>query len=335
MKVIILLSSLFCIFNVFTMNNVVDPIEKLRTEARAKALDYLIKGDLDDLDPLVGDTACEIRAVKIADIYLKARHSGIESLSTEEKEFLTLSYLLAKSKDIKPNKKTWTEKSDYKKWGIEIGTHKGRKLLIELQQRLASLSVEFIQELATHYNNPGLIKALSYVLLDHVAFKRPTCACYPTMTILLDYMVDMRIPLLIKVASSNEESTNESKFYYKVDGKKYVPASTDELNENDPIIVIESFSNLIDTNPERFNEIFLTLDIKEIILSFFASHKQFTGKQIYEEVPYDADLSMGILKQEHIRHKKFSIEHGCCLENKSLFLGDHIYVSTVKKTLKI
>lgn len=336
MKSTTLIYSIFFVnIGAIAMEKLIDPIERFNIQSKASALESITSGNLDSLDPLVGDTACEIRAAKIAGIYLKSLSYGVKSLTSEEEEFLTLSYLLTKSKDIKRDKKKCIEKSDFKKWGITIGTQKGRSLLIALQRRLSQLSVNFLQDLALKYEKPGVFKALSYVFPDHEAFQRPTCACYPSMTIIFDYLIDLGIPILIKVTSSNEDSSKEANFYYKVSNQKYVHVNRSEINENAPVIVIESFSNLIETDEEKFHDLFTNLNIQEIILSFFAKHKQFTGKQIYDEVPYEQDSVMDDLKKDHTRHKKLALEYGCCLENSDLFLGDHIYVSTIKKTINL
>lgn len=322
--------------------------QNIKKICQTQALEQLKTGNLASFDALVGECACQVRAVKIVSIYSNFLRVGIENLTAEELEFLTLSYLLTVAKgkrnDRSPvvldfkHKFTINEETSYKylqKITPDKLTYKpGTALIQAAQRRLAELSVKFLQELAKKRSDKELISALSYTLFDRdeTCLKREHCGYYPSMKILLNYILSEGYAIGLYIQSINPEDLKVHKLYYKPKNGILTFIYEDEINDNDPILIIQGHSALVNDQENGLREIqpiFSKLGIEDIILANFAAHPQFAGKQKSSDIPYEKLGIFNLLEQKN-QHHSFAETHGCSLDNMNLFFLNHIYATTGK-----
>lgn len=154
----------------------------LQSTLTPEVTQLISQGRLDEIDPLVGECACQVRGLELIVIYNKIQKSGIENLSSEDLEFLNLSLLLTKVKIFERNINgdLIKERTDCKKLPVKMPRQKAADTIRLAQRRLAHLLTKILQELAQGMNDPELSKALGYVVLDdEIQFKRERCATYP------------------------------------------------------------------------------------------------------------------------------------------------------------
>jgi len=304
---------------------------QLMDDTLNEALELFFQGNFELFDPLVGDTACQIRAVKLIDLYKKIQNKGMAILNENDKQFIVLSYLLTKVKFVSRSYKGYIDYNclDSKKLNLELSKRKSNELLLLLQRKLARLSIDFLQEIANYYNHYELKIAFNYILLDYKTLQRPNCAAYPTMKALLLWLSTIKGTLHIKVYSKGD-NFDVYNFYYSSNGKEFIQVDDQSINPNEPMLLIEGFSRLMDTDIDLFKNHFLNFKIEDILLAFLADHKQFVGKKAPENIPFD-ELRIIDLKTEYTIHKKFAAEHGCSKDNINLFAGHHASISSIKK----
>lgn len=315
--------------------------QDIKNGCYAEALESLKTGKLEDFDALVGEASCQLRSVKVATIARKILSLGLHSLTAEEKEFITLSYLLtiakAPLKEFDSEKRAllpdllrkYFDGSKYPK----IGRAPIQKIIQDAQRQLASLSVSFIQKLAASEEDEETQKALSHVLIDNpqTRFQRPHIGCYASISFILDFLLKYNYPLVILVRSWDKPLEEKLKLVYIPSNGSYVPANLNQLNPDEPVIVIGGYSNLINQSSQLVQDKFSELGLMNVILGTFATHPQFTGSEENKksDIPYAA-LGLTKLLDRKNQHIKFAKENQCSLEHKDLFVSTHIYPSTVK-----
>lgn len=324
-------------------------ISAFSPKEKEEAFVELTLGNLEKLDALVGDTACQIRAHKIAILYdalCAAKKSGlsltVDMLDPNNQEFLVLSRLLTKSKDLEvnPDGIVLREESNYKLLGLSKS--KGTELIKKAQSKLSALSVEFLQQEAASLGDPELIRALSYTVFDLPAFKRKQVACMPGLKVILLRSIKLNRSLLVKITrfcTGCLNGVHKLKFLYIPQNGTFVFADISSIDSLDQAaLVIEGFSlanlyveltkkpttKLACPETAEFVKTFASLDIMSILLSCAALHGQFTGTYKDKEIPYD-ELNIPGIKKEMADLREYGKTNGCCLENQKLFVIDHIY----------
>lgn len=320
--------------------------EKLKNIALEETLHSLKSGNLSAFDALVGECACQVRAVKIASLYNKYKAFGQEGLSEQDLEFLILSYILTAAKgkrgDSSPtkrsidykNKFTIHEETSYKhlqKISTERLFYKPATAAIQnAQRRLAELSVHYLQELAKDSVDKDLAVALKYTLFDReeTCLRREHCGYYPSMKILLEEIIKEGCVVGMYVHPITDDS-QLYKFYFRPLAGVLTPIERSDIKPQEPIIIVQGYSNLItDKDQEQtLKDALPKIGIENIILANFAAHPQFAGNQKNADIPY-TELGIQNLLEEKNHFVQLAQAHGCQLDNIGAFFLNHIYSTT-------
>lgn len=298
-----------------------------------KALEGLKNGNLTSFDALVGEASCQIRAIAIVQIYRKLINNGLESLDDFDKEFVTLSYILTKFKEPVMDEQGHIilEKFNYKDIYTGASKNAAEKIILNYQRRLAELSVKYLKELAANSGSESMQKALDYVLLDsdETRFRRPHCACYPSISFIFQTLMQKNFPIVIEISPWETPLKVEEKLLYIPDGDSYVLTEQHALQPNEAVVVISGYSDSIATNKELVLETIKKIGIINILMGTFATHPQFTGKQRSKDIPYE-ELGLHELQEKKKEHVQMALEYGCSINDRRIFLATHIYPSTYK-----
>lgn len=85
----------------------------IKKEVRQDALTALVNGKLQDFDPLLGDTSCQIRVPLVIALYEKlGANKNVDLLDKNEQEFLLLAYVLTKAKNTLVNSQGKVEQDE-------------------------------------------------------------------------------------------------------------------------------------------------------------------------------------------------------------------------------
>lgn len=306
--------------------------ETLKTQLIENAIKdatiYLLEGSLEKFDALVGECACQVRAIEAIILFNKIKEFGVDSLTDDEKEFLGIALLLTKSKNPPQPQRSMIAKDsiDLKKIHTNLSTKFGKKLIESLQRRLAELSVQILHKLAREMNDEDLIKALNYVLIDYddPQFRRPHCATYPSFKLILQYLIKHNHVLMIILNTP----AGQKKLFYKNSNNRLMPISSDLVNPKESILVMKAVSN----NFQQYEEQFFKLNIIDALMGHLAIDNQFTGQHKNDDVPYE-ELGINRLLAEKESHKQISDTYGCSFENHDLIFIIHVFATNGEKAL--
>lgn len=331
--------AIFYKFSDVTMNLSLLP-KNIIDECLDEAVQFLAQNALEHLDALVGDCSCQIRAFFLLQIHRKFKNN--ETFTDDEKEFLALTRFLTRSKKITfcPfSYKHLHETHDFNRVVENCSITKGKELIRVTQNRLAELSVNFMQNLSLSIDDAELQKSLRCTVLDSKCFKRKICPAYPVMKTILMNMLHNDYPLFIKMLRfcSCANKYHELSFFYKPHGNSFSLASMKDNDLENPALIITGYSQA-ETSPasadetcsniEEFKNNFKNVDIKTTLLAWFANHPQYVGDFKNFEIPYD-ELQLPSLKTEMANHKKIYL-----MERDTFFSVYHIYASSLAMDLK-
>lgn len=298
-----------------------------------KALEELKNGNLTSFDALVGEASCQIRAIAIVQIFRKLVTNELEDLNDFDKEFVTLSYILTKFKEPVMDEQGHIvlEKFNYKDIYTGVSKNAAEKIILNYQRRLAELSVKYLKELAADSGSESMQKALDYVLLDsdETRFRRPHCACYPSISFIFQTLMQKNFPIVIEISPWENPLKVEEKLLYMPDGDSYVLAEQHSLQPDEPLVVISGYSDSIATNKTVVLETIKKIGILNTLMGTFATHPQFTGKHRLSDIPYE-ELGLQDLQKKKAAHAQMALEYGCNINDRRIFLATHIYPSTYK-----
>lgn len=282
-----------------------------------RGISFLKSGKLLNLDPLVGDTACQIRAVYFADLYTKVK----KNLPLDEKESDALAYglLLTDIKKYEGDRSPVLKESlDKKKLGLS--NKEADKLIKKARNCLAELSVGYVQLLAKalpEEESPSFVKALSEVAFIE---SKPIVACYPGMRTLMHHIKKQGMHLVIRydtVATLNPFFTLG---FSLIDGK-YVKTDIHTLNTESVAIV---FDVLVSHVPLAY-----TGSVEQMIIMQAAMHQQFAGKENSgRKLPYEK-LGISTIENEYVYLLNKASEMNISRANPDPFYIDHIHVATI------
>jgi hypothetical protein len=309
-----------------------DCFEKLKEEYEKETLQNLKLGNLEAFDALVGDTACQIRALYIAMLYDKLQATQA-TITKEELNFATLSFMLTKAKHVEYSSTGTieTETVNYKYLDANLSKKVGCGLIKKAQTELSALSVLFLQHEADI--DTGLQKALSTVLIDSDIFKRSIVACYPSVKLVLLCAALKGIPLIIKLTRPCSECSKKLHticFFYRPKEGTFTSCAPDQNDLQRAALVCEGFCSSQETCKEfqDFCLKFKKYSIVDIILANAAVHPQYPGKD-----NKDKTVEVAELQKELQVYRDFAQTNGCCKGNPALFCLDHILCKTVKQAL--
>lgn len=307
-----------------------------------------LEGKLSNLDPIVGENACQIRALVAITFYmeedlkehLRALKDKVEKLLeklklqvnplngnldiqlenlgltlnvTDKVDYMLRSHLLTIGKyfDMEPNGR---EKSgiDCSKINEKLQTEVSKKVLQSIikiaQMKISEDSVRFIQMEADKLTDKFIVSQLTGKMFNPVKGKtlHASSAFYNLKTVLLR-AEEMKVPVLVKEFKSD----NPRSIYFCT--------SNNELEDNQPILVVECFLSESCTE-----QVIASQGLRKLILANVACTPD-----------YSKDESI-ILLEEHARneileHKSFGESLGCHTSSPTVFKVVHIHAATVKE----
>lgn len=363
-KLLTLLSILFCITLPLSgmakgKKNQKNDSSKIEQEifqqAHGEACGALKTGRLSVLDPLVGDTACHVRALELAIIYKKDL-AGMQ-LSKEDSEYITLCHLLTKTKSRvrEPGLLlTAAEKTNVKGLGNVTVAH-GDRIVRRMQKMLSEVSVKKLQDESCALGDDELAKALKITKIDNETYKRLHMPAYPTLKAVLFASLRNQIPLAIKLDRyESDSSINRAILLYKPAQSTFILSHADTFDTGSPILIFEAMSSAQGakisapqmTHAEReMNELsqlrfdqfiasFGRLNIMSTILKCIANHPQFVGKDLAGiDISFDNKLSK--LKKE-MEMMRFDAQFGF-MRNQTggpyTCVVNHVHASTISEML--
>lgn len=114
------------------------------------ALQAFQAGRLEEFDALVGENACQIRAVKVAMLYRAYNPTSFQGNLNPDDVFLIGSYILCKAKKTEREDLTLVEKEDITPLSREgCGNSFLRELVKKTRKVIAQASIQFVRSLAT------------------------------------------------------------------------------------------------------------------------------------------------------------------------------------------
>jgi hypothetical protein len=331
--------------------------------ATEEAMQSLQEGMLSAFDPLVGENACQIRAVKLAlaishcsfdvERLLNAisnaknriekllqtdlSHPNFQELITQEgleipllpeEHFLIISYILTKTKvdrteDLKPL--VMNEKTDYKKIKDfgSVGSLFAKLLVNSLRKKLASNSVKFTQSLSE--------ENLDQWIQSH---NNLNCLpCFLTTKTVIDHAVKNNIPILLiadqKAKDHDYKTIDQIKLYFKPSDQRYKIVSKEELDLEKPALILHGSTcrekAKLPNRGEWISEL-SNFCPRDLLLAYAAAHRQ------YPDESFDILFIREEIEEfEYYRSK--AEEWGCSLNNPSLFFLAHAYCDKLKNLI--
>ena len=293
----------------------------------SSALSAFCAGRFDEFDPLVGDTACHIRAAKVCDLaemLFKSEEFGrevalaIQSPSlpmSGDLNFLIQCYFLNFIKEIIPQGHTYLERTNTKQAAqmFQISSSKVEDLRKKVQKLMAGQSVDYIESRSKH--------SLKMFFLDPYCLKdgnnRPLIPCYFSMRVILK---ESRYILL---------KCNEISFLYEGGSYEY-PKYTDMKSipieiQKMPAMVVKGFSL---PPKDGLGEALKEISLKIMLLANAAAHSQYAGDRSipFPEKPEDL---IGHQQEKFLEMKQRAEVLGCSITNPSLFCIDHIFCAQI------
>lgn len=319
----------------------------------------LIEGRLDQFDALVGDTACQIRAIMIAvfykDLINKSNNKAlnISLLTSKDSDILKELVLLTCSKkregELYPNYKESTCPrtliAQFKEIGLSISS--ADNLIKKCQQDISEISVNFLKDQLklSDFQDEELNRVLNFCKRDK--FKRIQAPCYATFKVILKIIKANEIPIILKINKRCAcKEFHKIKLAYRVaDNSKLILCDISTLDENQAALILKGYSEEIldekesaeSCNFENYLKFLSSLEIEQIILANIACHNSFTGVSAEEQIiPFD-ELDAKNIQKEIQDYKDLAMEYGCTKGDNlikkdcRLVLLYHIYCNTVKQ----
>lgn len=338
-------------------NNKAELTNKVLDFCLNKAKKHLREGQLDQFDALVGDTACQIRAIMVALIHTKLISSNndnpgdIALISEKDFEILKELVLLTCSKKqegVCPNlKERSCTQTLNKNSGIELTKSATDKLIKKCQKNTSKHSVEFLKEQLSLIapQDVELNNVLNFCKSDQ--FSRIQAPCYAAFKVIFKIIKANNIPIIVKITRiCSCKETHKIRLTYKIDNNRLISCDIDSLDSNQAALVFEGYSEADNcTEPTEncslrdYINFFNSFDIETVIFANVALHSQFTGVTQEElAIPFD-QLNAQNIQKEIADNRSFAIEHGCVKgdnllkRNCKLLLIYHVYCKTVKQEI--
>ncbi len=334
-------------------------IEQFNTTAYEQSLEALNTGDLAQLDPLVGDSACQIRVPLVINMYNRYQQEKEEALSEEDRKILTSCRLLTQvnngtSTDIKKLffNQTIPSNSQIKNYY--------EPFVLGHKKNLRTVSVELITKLIHELKDTELASCINHYQTSGVAQKTETLLpFYPMSKVIFKAIVASGCPIILRITHfcPQEQHLHISTITYTVKNGSLCLNDTKELDENQAAMIIEGFSssnndNLIASeqiqklkdkksipfsplcqNAQSQQNKLALEDIFTILLANAALHPQFIGQANKgKSIEFD-QFHAPMLEAEFLAMQKKAKELGCGIEDTRMFTIRHIYAQTVGKAL--
>ncbi|MBS0621753.1 MAG: hypothetical protein JSR80_02190 [Verrucomicrobia bacterium] len=260
----------------------------------------LKEGRFLELDPLVGDTACQIRASEVVAIYY--RYLKVGELSFLDQKFIGLSYFLSCSVEV--NEKG-LRRTDHKKVGelFQVSKKRTDHMVCSAKRELATLSVEVIEKVVQGLEDVPLAKEVLQPKCRKIdKFKRPLLPCYFTALAALRGEKEAGRPIQLIVEGPQEthvlivpKGAKPSKVMVTVEGTTKCPT-------------LPLFEQALDKH-----------GLEKMVLTCGAQHVQY-GSSDVEDQNIPVEEAMRLLEQERTN----ALLIGTHQENSHLFMVKHI-----------
>ena len=329
------------------------------------ALQHYSEKNFSEFDALVGDAACQVRAIMVATFAQKEEimeqsRKDLEKVGSclkaiEEKSanhtcscvLAKESILLTKMHILKTTRSIHKIELKCGHCDTQIPTFKERiepKLIIPLyktktksqkvvdscSQSLSQFGIAFLQEEAKSASSEVTQKMISQENVL-VLNQRQEIPCFYSIQAIMDIAQKKHIPLLIKVKKLEHalEKSHDDPFDTVILQKN----ETKEAKTDDPLIVIEGM-RISDEAPESYKTKLLGHNIVHLIHCNAAQHAQYTGNKGLESVPL---MQKELFLEEKTRIETLANEAkilGCSDKNRSLFCITHIFCDTINGQMK-
>ena len=288
---------------------------------KAEGCTALKKGTLRELDALVGETACQWRALEIADLYDQVL-SG-KGLTEQQEKYIGYCRALTAIKvydlsDSQSIKESLNQKL------LNLPKRKAKALVDTAQRAVAAESVRYAQDEVTALLPEScrkiVQKALSVEQLTEL--ERKTIACYPGFIALMNYVKLKKRPIVIRYDTKlSLYLSHIAAFAYGSGGYTQIPLSM--LESSQAVFAIDALSNASSLSDIEKN------DLEGVIMMQAAMHPLFAGKiNAMKELPYE-ELGISALQTERAELIEKAKKLGVSRNNPKPFYIDHIYAATV------
>ncbi|MBP9842241.1 MAG: hypothetical protein KBC64_07475 [Simkaniaceae bacterium] len=317
------------------------------------ALESFQSGHLEKFDSLVGENACQIRALWVILIVekhamdfdrllqeidqskqtiLECLEEGVKpgsfSQFLKEKEIdvfmpieayhLTQLYLLTQIKVQKGDSKETTDPKRLQALG-DVTVSSARRLISKLRKEVAATSVELIKECAK------ISASWDHLTVNHNE-------CWPCLPMFLTYQTILAtsrqkgIPIVIHVqfhiGDDRSECLEEEYLYYTSSGEEHILTIPTAEDHNKPAILIQGVVSApsVEELPSRssWKNTFTSYLLSTVILAGAADHRQYPDPAHEHLVGHFADSEFYALKT-------LAQEKGFSIDNPSTFLIRHVY----------
>ena len=255
---------------------------------------------------------------------------------TPVEKFLIRSFILTKIKIKKPDhlsnplvNNDATYKNKIKEFS-DVGSLFAKNFVNHLRKKLASSSVNFIQEISRQYHptNPDAKMVSHDFIFDHFGLK--CVPCYWASRVALRQAFLHKAPLVLLV---NQKATDQAyaivekaELYFEATSNGYKITCPTKLNPESPALVIAGNTcreaRHLTSKESWINEL-LQYAPEDLTLTCCAVHRQYPDNSKDHLFSDNSD-------QNYNHHKQKAHEWGCSLENPSLFLLAHVYCDKIK-----
>jgi hypothetical protein len=341
-------------------------IEKGSHKMVLSALNAFLKKQFPAFDALVGDAACQTRAIMVAAlaqnesvivtckkdlqmvtacnlaIQKNAKNHACSCCISQESLELAKMYLLQTTRTIHPavqecshckeKTATFKEKTEAGKLsGIYKTNIAHLKTMVNCcSQALASESISFLQEQAKSASSEMTQKMISQEN-TFVLNERKEIPCFYSLQAVMDIAKARQIPLLIKVKKSEHamEKSHKDPFDTAILEKN----GKESVLLQDPLIIIEGM-RINEDSQEVYQQNLLKMNMAHLIQCNAAQHSQYTGNKGLASVP--------LLQKEEYSEEKKNLEIlaeqakslGCHDKNRALFCITHIFCDTMEHQIQ-
>lgn len=282
----------------------------------------LKNGQLAKLDPLVGETACHIRAVRVADLYDRMQDGG--ALTDRDKLLVGSMYMLTKARVIEEKGDGYDELIDTKILK-PLSNQKAKNAVKNAQRFVAADSVNYIRDIAQQMSDvqrDDVVKALSVIRYTESPFCRPSLACFPSVLTLVERTRIANRPIVLRYGATSSLKITEQQLFVPNKTGTYVPGEFSALSPKQSTLVIEGISAATPMEIKALNP-------AELFLMGASLHGQFAGKINKDfDIPYkELNIEkLGSLKTSYAEKAK---NCGVTGEKQSLFFIEHIFAGTL------
>lgn len=259
---------------------------------------------------------------------------------TKSEIYLIKSFILTKTKTLKSEEKSTplvkndiTDTKKIKQFG-DVGSLFAKNFVAHLRQKLAAVSVNFIQDLSKELepSHPDVKRVSNKFLIDHNGLS--CLPCYWSTRIALEKAQYAGMPIVMqaqqKAKDHNYKIVDSTTVYFKATNQGYCATTLENLDQETPALILMGTTcrNLeqLPNKPTWIKEL-VTYCPVELVLAYAASHRQYPDES--------KSVCSELINPDYLYHKGKAEEWGCSYENPKLFFLAHAYCEKIKNLEKI